>query len=253
MKTLNFLIFIGASIFWFSCAEVREEITINKNGSGTYEVSSDIIPMMRTMMESFASMMPDSVQTDSAATTQKIEEMIWKDFPEEVDSIINVSNELPPEVKDDPVKTAMVENITMYMRGGRKQGVMLTGLEYNFKDSEDLNQFQNLLDEYSQKDQRGGQLPASKSEVKITSSSFYRLSKFSEPLPEKQDEAMASLFKDLQLMTFYTVINFPRKIKRVDLKGYTIVDQSDKSVTLKYDIEHALFQGQSSEINRELK
>lgn len=222
-----------------SCGEMREEITIQSNGSGTYDISSDMIPMMRSMMEGFAKMSDsEDEELDSAALAAKVDEMLWKDFGDEIDSIMSFDEKLPEEIANDPEKMALIENAQMYMRGGRTKGYLKTGLTYSFNNVDDFRKFMELSEESTRGDQKAGILFGDfETTIKMTSTSFFRSTtktKSDEEEDKPNLDDLNAMFKDLSIVT---VINTPKKIKSLDVKTYEIVEQQAKSVTLRYRLE----------------
>lgn len=233
-----FYFFIIGAILMSSCGEMREEITINPNGSGTYDISADVIPMMRGMMEGFAQMsIAEGEEADSATIAAKVDEMLWKDFGDEIDSVMSFDEKIPENIKSDPEKMALIENAEMYMRGGKSKGYLLSGLTLNFKNADDLQKLMELSKESTENDPKASMLFAnSNTTMKISKNSFFRSS-----VREEDDttdtptlDELTSLFDDFSIIT---VINTPKKIKSVKVKAYEVVKQTNKSVTLKYDLE----------------
>jgi len=227
-----------------SCGETKEEITINNDGSGTYEVSADVIPMIRSMMQSFAQFgMEEGEEVDSAKLAAKVEEMVWKDFPGEVDSTLSVDPEVLETYKDDPEKLALINQTTMYMKGGRDKGYVKTGLLFHFKNPEELELFTQMMEESSDDNEKTKLFSHTNTTLKLTKNSFYRSSMQTKPL--ESDSAVAALDALFEDATIITQINFPKKIKKVKVKTYEILKQGDKSLVLKFDPAKAIKEGKS--------
>jgi len=234
-----------------ACGEVTEEITIKNDSSGSYEVSSDMIPMMRQMMYGIAKMsVEEGEEVDSLELVERAEKLVWKDFPDEVDSTLSIDSELPPEVKDDPKAMALLEQTTMYMRGGKKKGYMKTGVKFNFNNDQEFKDFMELMEENSSKDKKANMLGQPEIEMKITPKLFVRTSKAENVSEDDATPQLASLLADMQMIT---IINFDRKIKNVELVHYDIIEQSAKSIKLKYNLVEAMEDGTKSEIRIDLK
>lgn len=233
-----YLLLVSA-ILLASCGEMKEEITIKADGSGVYDVSADMIPMMRGMMEGFAKMgLAEGEDADSATIAAKVDEMLWKDFGDDIDSVISFNDKIPENIKNDPKKMAILENAEMYMRGGKSKGYLLTGMTLDFENSDQLLELMEMSKESTENDPKVAMLfGSSNTTMEITKDSFYRST-----IREKDDEdndtpnpdELTSLFNDFSIVT---VINTPKKIKSVEVKTYEVIKQSDKSVTLKYNLE----------------
>ena len=241
---------ILAVVLLSSCGEIKEEITVNADGSGSYGVSADMIPMMRTMMYSFAKMSAEEGM-DSMDIMAQVEEQLWKDFPEEIDSVLSIDQRLDEDIRNDPTKMALIEKSTMFMRGGKSKGYMITGLEFEFADDEEFSKFMAVVQEGQQKDKQAGMLGETSQELKITPKSFYRKSTQIKELDDSKFPGSTSAMLDE--MNIYTVLKFEKKIKSIDVKGYDIVEKSDNEVKLKFDFTKRVNKGDYSEIKIQLK
>ncbi len=240
---------VGLSLL-VSCGEIREEITIDKDGSGTYQVTADMIPMMRNMMYGFAKMSAEE-GADSLEIMAQVEEQIWSQFPEEVDSVLVFDDKIDAEIRNDPAKMALVDQATVFMRGGKSKGYLRTGLEFLFDNGKQFNDFLQIMAEGQKKDQKAGMIGETQAEVKITPKSFYRkTTQVSDGDGSALSDQATALLSD---MKFLTILQFPRKIKKVNVTGYTIVEQSDKKITLQLDLLQRRKTGDYSEIDIKLK
>ncbi|MBL6445612.1 hypothetical protein JMN32_04785 [Fulvivirga sp. 29W222] len=246
------LLFFASLILLASCGEVREEITFNKGGDGTYEVSTDIVPMMKKMMQSTVKLASQGgEELDSAELAAKVEEMIWKDYPDKIDSVISLESNLTPEMKNDPKIMSMVGKTTAYMKGSREEGFIKTGIKFDFSNSDEFISFMDMVEENGQKNEQKNPLGKTKTEITVTSKSFVRTVEYLDKPESDESNALALLM--LQEMNIITVLNFPKKIDKVDVTHYEIIERSDRSVTLKYDIIKAMQSDDQSEIRIKLK
>ena len=240
MKLSNqnpFVLFIFSVFLLTSCGEMKEEIVIDEDGSGFYEVSFDMIPMMRGMMQGMSQLTDeDMTEADSLEMIAAVEEQIWAQFPDEVDSTMDLQQGIPPEVRDSPEKMAVVEKASAFMRGGKSKGYLLTGVNYKFDDAEDLMKFYELSREGNKGDPKMDMLMGNTdTELVITANSFFRSQKVAQSDEEDQPdiEVIKKFFKDGGITTVITV---PGKIKKLNVKTYEIVEQTKNSVTLKIDM-----------------
>lgn len=249
MKFPIILTLLCSILLLSSCGDIKEEITIQEDGSGEYILSTDMIPMMRNMMKGFATMaMTEEEKLDSNAVNATIEEMLWKDFKGEIDSTLDISSKIPEDIKKDPSKMALINQTHAFMRGSKEKGYMLMGMNYSFKSSKDFTELQKLIEEGQKKDKKGSLFGESKTETKITNTSFYRSSKQTKPAKE-EDPSVSAMMKMFDSMNMYTTINFPRKIKTIQVSTYEIVSKTEKSVTLKYNLLKALETGNTVTID----
>ncbi|MEL7148948.1 MAG: hypothetical protein AAFO69_21415 [Bacteroidota bacterium] len=219
-----------------SCGEMKEEIIIEKDGSGFYEMSFDMIPMMRNMMVGVSFMAQEDLsEEDSLALLAKVEEKLWSEFPDEVDSIMDISQGVPPEIKNDAAKMAVVEKTNAFMRGGKKKGYLLSGVNYRFDSAEDLQNFYTIFKEGNKRDPKMSMLMKnSDTETVITSNSFFRSQTMDQS--DEQDQNYDKIKQFFEGTSVTTVITTPKKIKKVNVKTYKVVAQTDKSVTVEMDM-----------------
>lgn len=238
-----FFILLGLA----SCGNIVEEINLEKDGSGSYEVKTDIIPatvnMTVTFTKMFAAMDTTNV-IDVDSLTAAVQEKVWEDFGDgEVDSIIDMANEIPDSLKDDPEYLAFVERVNVFMRGSKEKGYMNMGMEFNFTDGDDyqfmLNKFEEI--QSSQGDQKTGSplddLSSVRSRVTIESDKKHFVRKTEYLNPIESEEEVEGLQEMLGDGKFITVVNTKRKIKKVNAKHIKRVE--DYSVTFEYDFIEA--------------
>ena len=249
MKFSTILTLLCGILLLTSCGDIKEEITFKEDGSGNYTISTDMIPMMRNMMKGFATMgMTEEEKLDTAAVTAKLEAMLWKDFKGEIDSTLDISSKIPEDIKKDPSKMALINQAHMFMRGSQEKGYMNMGMDYTFKNTKNLTELLTIIEEGQKKDKKGSLFGESKTETKITNTSFYRSSKQTKPVKE-EDASVMAMMKMFESMNLYTTLNFPRKIKSVTVSTYEVVSKTDKSVTLKYNLLKALEKGNAVTID----
>lgn len=225
-----------------SCGNVVEEITIEADGTGTYEIKTDIIPatvnMAVTMTKMFSSI--DSTKTLNEDSLQMaVLEEVWADFgDEEIDSTLDVMSQMPDSLLKTDADRKYAEGMNMFMRGSRDKGYMNMGVEYAFADAEDFQGFMEFwerLQASSGNQQTGSPLDdlgdmRSKVEIVQTSNSFSRKTEYLNPIEDDSElEGMAELLGDGK---YITVVKTKRKIKKVN--GEHIKDIDDYSVTFEY-------------------
>lgn len=244
MKTFKLLAALLVSAFLFtSCGDIVEEIHLEKNGSGTYEVYTDMIPtaveMATEMTMKFAGAFDSTKVLDEDSIRAHATEMVWRDFPDQLDSTYSysdgsdsVSGVHDPEGYGDRAKG--------FMRGGRSVGYMMMGMTFPFDDDDDLTGFSNFAEDVMEADKKVGLkgLSQSKSNVKFT----YEKKKFAREMStvEKNDLTdEEKMFFDMLTKgasgTYRTVVHTPRKIKEV--KGDGIEKIEDYKVTFAYDLK----------------
>ena len=232
------ILFILSAILVTSCGQMKEEIIIEKGGTGSYEMSFDMIPMMRGMMLGMSQMADEGMMgPDSLEMMAKLEEQIWSKFPDEVDSTMDLSQGVPPEVRDNPAKMAIVKKATGFVRGGKNKGYLLSGVNYQFESVDDLKAFYEISREGNKGNPKMDMLMGkTDTEMIITSNRFFRSQKIEQEEDEEDEQDLSSIEKFFEGAGITTVITVPKKIKKINVKTYEIVKRKGNSVTLKIDI-----------------
>ena len=206
-----------------SCMDLLEEITLNKDGSGTYFMEMD----MAKMMEKVAAMMPEEKRAEMA------EKGFMKDDDlKELDSMVTVMN--------------AIDGINNY-------AYQTEGFKVSFSfDFDDLNTFSQAMNQfYSQNNSMPGP-PGMKGlgqssmsiEQKGNKYTFNRAAleeaeasddeKSSEE-KEKMEKMMGMFGTMMEGGTYTSIINFPGKAK-VSGNKYATLSKDKKTMTIKADI-----------------
>ena len=230
MKFQHLLWSFITTLLLTSCGDFTEEITINEDGSGKMEFYTDLVPFMSKTMAAFASMGEESDQLSEEELDKKVENMIWEKMGAEIDSVIDYTDKIPPEIKNDPVKYEIVKRMTGFMKGGKKEGKINTGIAFPYKDNTDLANFISVLEESQEKDPQARLMGDGKSKYTTTKNSFRRTIVYNNEDKEASQIPMEA-FKD---MKYYVIINTPKKIKNIT--GSNIKSQTDKQVIFEYNI-----------------
>ncbi len=245
---LRFVTMITVVALFSSCGDVEEEIVFNADGSGSYRMSTDMIPMMREMMMALSEIgLAEGESPDSMA----IEEMIWEDFPEEVDSVMHYDEQIPDSIKNDPKKLAMFEQASWFMKGGRKHGYMMSGVTYEFKDLQEFIDFSHVMEDLSKDGEEGKMFKEVSTVYEVTPTLFYRSSSAASlDLSDVENQEALGLFGDSRIVTRIT---FARPIKNVEVETYKIEHQGKKTLELSYTFKEAFTGGKPTTIRVELK
>ncbi len=242
-----------------ACDNMTEEITLNEDGSGTYEVYTDMVAGLKSssaLMSMMGSAMQEADSTfagDEAAVDFKkeLEDKFWKDFGDEpVDSLMNflqmMKNEnngtLPDSIKNDPAKLALFENMNIHVWGSRDKDILNTGMLFNFKN---LNEIDDMFDAMEQnKSSQGamGMNPMAMSGLDgMNPETDYKFGKkvFSRKTTmniakEMNEEDMAFMKMMFPNAKSRTIVHLPKKAKKI--KGDHMVSKDGKTVIFEYDL-----------------
>lgn len=216
---------------------MTEEIYLNNDGSGEYKVYTNMIPGMVQMMTVFAAM-DTTFQGSPEDLAAMVEEKIWEDFPAEVDSIMDTSNQkIPDEIKDDPEKLAMLGKIENFMKGSKAKGYMNAGMRFKFADMDELNKFMVLArDSQTGRDKELSNMNNVETETDFTYKKrcLKRVMTYTVNESEEEEEGLGNakeMFGDAKLVT---IVHLPKNVKSVKGNGMTV--KNDKKVIFEYNL-----------------
>jgi len=240
----NIVALLAGLVLLCSCGDIVEEIHINEDGSGSYDVSFDMaegmVGMMREMTIAMSGKEEKDLDLDSLDTA--INEKIWEDFPAELDSVIDMSDRIPDSIRQDEKYTHFIEHSKMYMRGAKAKKEMRMGVDYQFKDDKDLNEYFRYLGKLDsqQGGQKGGEglggnpLASSDCEYIFSSKSFKRISPAQNLIKGEKKEMKEFFEKMYGKSTYTTVVHLPRDIAKV--KGKGVKQKSARTVVFEYPL-----------------
>lgn len=241
MKKIKFLILL----LLFSCASVTEEIYLNNDGSGEYLVYTDVISSTRGMMLGMMSSIYPDASADSLR--QIIDDQIWADMSDEVDSLIDFSTRVPDSIKNDPDKQKYLERMEMFMKGSKKDGFLNSGMSYRFQAVAELEDFVEFMNE-NQSATSGGMgmdLPNMKVKYSFDGKSFSRTTVMDEAI-EMNDSTMMMLSTMLEGAKSRLIIHLPREVKMASKSQ--LFEQSGKDVVYEFDLLKVINGEQSTDI-----
>ncbi len=223
-----------------SCDNMVEEITLKEDGSGTYNMYTDAITSQRTMAKQMAMMFTEEdsyINIDSL--DEAIDQRIWANMPEVVDSVMDIQKEMPDSIKNDPRFADLVAGMQGYMRGSKKEGVMNTGMEMDFKDIKTLNRFDEFLQESSKGSGKAGgqmgdmEMGDTKTEFSLSDNSFSKqIIRLKEADVNEEDRKMMEMM--MGAGKFTTIVHLPRAAKSVK-QDHELSDDK-KTVTFEYNM-----------------
>ncbi|UTW63582.1 hypothetical protein KFE98_05375 [bacterium SCSIO 12741] len=247
MKALKMILGLALTLSLFSCGNVTEEITIKEDGSGTYHVEYDMIPMMKQMsfqmIKAFSALDTTKPAKSDEEIMAKVEEMIWAKFPEKIDSIIDYKEILPDSILNDKKKMAVIENANGFLRGGKEEGVLMSGMDYRFSNISELEAFFELMEKNNPEARKtqGLNLSGKTSAYTFKKRLISRTSKKSKSKGDEEEKTPEEKAKEEKMMeemfgegTFRTVINLPKEVESV--KGTNVISQEGKKVVLEYSM-----------------
>lgn len=237
MKSLRYLLLFLATTSLYSCDNITEEIYINPDGSGEYVFYTDMIPGITKMTTEMAILFQDSLSSDSLDLS--LEESIWKDFPDVIDSIIDYANIIPDSVLSDPENKEIIEKMKFFMEGGRSKGYVNMGFRFGFKDFAELEDVLKKVEDNQHGGGAGGGMMPELDEMRtaieyeLKENVLKRKTIFlSKPDFQQTDVEMLKLFMADAKMK--TIVHTPKKVKTAS--GTNAKKLTDTSVMFEYDM-----------------
>lgn len=249
MKLFRIGLLVMSLALFTACGNYTEEFTLKADGSGTYTVYTDVVTGSIEMGAQMASMFAEDEMTEKQLDSLKqgVADKIWEDFPGEIDSVLDLTSELPDSFLNYGNNRAYAERMVMYMRGSKEKGYVNAGVEFNFKDGEDYAEFTNYFENMQNSSGKGGSSSMLGSLSNTKSDPTYNFEKkgFKRTVKYTFTESAESdpnAEKMLAMMggngTYQTIVNTERKIKKV--KGDHIKSQEDYRVVFEYPFLESL-------------
>ncbi len=238
MKTLQLFLIIFSTLLLASCS-FTEELTFNKDGSGTYNLNMDM-SAMTAMMGS----MKDSTQAN--AMEKKDTLINFKDLIEENKVEIDTMSE------ESKMVIESLKNMKMRMQMDEAEGLFLMDMFMDFKN---INEIQNINEVIAkaqslQSDQLSEAPTNQKVTFEYTKKLFKRkveLIKLSAEEQKKFDENNAQYAMFMAGSKYKLKYTFPKKIKKVNQKE-AVISEDQKTVTYEVDFEKAINEPKSLEL-----
>ena len=211
MKRIFIYLLSTCLLSMMSCLDIEEEITINTDGSGMYEVRMDMTEAVKMIM----AMAPDSVKEEGMTEDDILQAMAdSQGATGEMQAAIDALNE-----KDG------ISNASQSLEGG------VFTMSYNFRDFTTLTSALKDNGEGGAIDNPFGMTQPVFSGKK----GLFSRSQSSEE-PAEQDEEMAQAMEMMEMMmgdaTYTTIYNFPGKIKKSTNKEASY-SNGNKTITVK--------------------
>lgn len=246
MKIIKSLFLLSTIVLLTSCGNYTEEITINEDGSGTYHLYSDVISGSLNMAVNMSTMFVKEPLTEAQLDSVRsvVENKVWEDFPDEVDSVIDLMKEMPDSLINYGDNKKHLERMVAYMKGSRDKGYINFGMEYSFKNKDEFLEYMEFLQKAKDEDKGDGPTGLLNSLSTTDSKTKYVLNdkKFSRSVRYTKKEGDGTMGKMLDMFggegRYTTVIKTKKKIKKVKAKN--IKSQSHYEVVLEYNFKNAL-------------
>lgn len=197
-----------------SCINMLEELSLNKDGSGTYSITFDMSglfsdPMMKGMME-------EMLQSEEGLK-------LGKGLSEEMDTVIRFSD-MPADARQKLDRPEFWEKVAMHIVMSETKKKMETKLSLEFSSAEDIAYFYKNLDKLSL-DEESGMTGGGMSEFMPAAGLFKVAKRKLQRLPAPKvknmvnEEEMAMVKMFFATATYKTVYHLPGKVKKTSIPG----------------------------------
>ncbi|MEL7221318.1 MAG: hypothetical protein AAGJ93_08370 [Bacteroidota bacterium] len=238
MKYLSYLVCLALAITTSGCFEMLEDIYLNNDGTGKYQITVDMSGMFDDPF--MGEMMKKSIAEQTGG-----EEL-------EIDSLINFSEispgGLPPTLTDNDRELIGCTEIRMRMSEKEKIGNII--FSFPFESMDDLNDFQETFARLQEESEpgsgamsgllSGGISNGNKTKWSLSGRTLNRdvnTAAVAEEMEDMDDETMEMMKMFLADATFTTTYHLPGKVKKCSIPGASV---DGKMVSLTYSILDAM-------------
>ena len=201
---------------------ITEEIFINEDGSGRYNVYTNEVPLLKQAI------MMRLQETDSKNLEKKAEEEIWANHPANFNEASNPLNKVNKKLLDDSQRK-LLRNITNFTIGNKLKNTIDSGVMCKFNNLEELSQLMDLLRTDPLQSLETVQLKETNSVFELSSNKFTK-----QTLVANKNSTSTSLKKG----TLTTNLYLPNDVKKV--KGANLKSKKGRLVSFEYDLSEVL-------------
>lgn len=223
MRKLNLLILLLAVFSLQSCFDVVEKMSVNKNGSGKYELTYDLGSMMSNGM--MKEMLKESLQSEEGPFANM---MVGGSV--EMDTVINLKDS-PLAAEMDGEMPKVLEKAQMAMQLSETQGTFKMILSLDFDKVAEIAEFYKALQETGDEQQGFGAMMPSNGLFQLQGKTLTRqpmdLSAVNQSMGD--DESMGMMKMMMAGASYTTVYEFPKKVKSTTIPDAEV---GKKSVTV---------------------
>ncbi|MFT6936354.1 MAG: hypothetical protein ACJA1N_000650 [Saprospiraceae bacterium] len=234
MKKLKLLVIVAITIMATSCISIIEELTLNKDGSGTFSYTIDITALMELGVMDQARSMTEEIGDDKI----------------EVDTVMNAYLTMEANGQlEDMEKPEFWKKVRLISKISEKEKVGNISFILDFDKIEEVDFFLKNLSKLLETDETAEMLGSMGLIGNSGAGSPFTFKKklFSKSLTRAKQESSSELSKVmeeeggemmkmmLQGAEYTTVVNLPGKTKKVS-NAKSITSNDDKTVTLSVDL-----------------
>ncbi len=227
-KITVYLLVVVLLFFSTSCLDIVEEMHLNKDGSGRYELVFDMSSIMSGgMLEMLKGMAGDSESSGENIL----------DGPLEMDTVIYMKD-APASVREKLDRPDFLNKVSMFIQMSEEKEVMITRMVLDFDSMDDIDYFYKNLDKLGEGNDQLGDVFGGNSFLPISDKLFKLKGKLLERLPVKNngqtlnEEEMDMVKMMLASAKYTTKYHFPGKVKsstiaNAKIDGKTLIKEVD--------------------------
>lgn len=203
---------------------ITEEIFINEDGSGRYNVYTNEVPMLKQAIM----MRLQAENTDVKTIEKQAEEEIWANHPANFNEASNPLNKANKKLLDES-KRKLLRNITNFTIGNKLKNTIDSGVMCKFNNLDELSKLMDLL--------RTDPLQTLTTIEIKESNSVFELSnnKFTKQTLRLNKKSTETAF---QKGTLTTNLYLPDNVKKV--KGNNLKNKKGRMVSFEYNLSEVL-------------
>lgn len=221
----HLLLIAGLAMFLPSYHNITEEIFINEDGSGRYNVYTNEVPMLKQAIM----MRLQTEKSQSENLEKEAEKEIWSNHPSNFNEATNPLKRAKKEVLADKNKRKLLRNITNFTIGNKFKNTIDSGVMCKFDNLEELSQLMDLLRTNPLQSLTDLQLEKVISKFQLSSNKFTK---------QTISSAKKSPATAMQAGTFTTNLYLPKDVKKV--KGNNLKHKKGRLVTFEYQLSEVL-------------
>ena len=250
MKLFRIGLLSTCIMLFAACGNYVEEYSLKSDGSGLYNVYSDVISGSADMGTALAIEFSDEDLTAGQIDSIKkvVTETIWEQYPGKTDSIVDLLAVLPDSFLDYKNNRKYAERLVVYLNGSKERGFVNMGAQVSFRNTEDFLEFSEFFERLQNvkiSGSSGASLVGNFSETKsktdyvLNEKSFGRSVTFSEVEMDDIEPTTGLMMEVLgKNGTYTTIVHTAKKIMSVT--GENVVSQEDYKVVFEYPLSEYL-------------
>ena len=223
MRKISFVLVAALAILSSGCFNVFEELSLNRDGSGTYSMKMDLSQFISD--DFMKNMLQEAMnQEEAAAGLRDLEQ----------DSLIYF-NSLPEELRNSTGRPEFWDNVTMQIKVSDKSDEFFTLMTVKFKDISDIDFFFKNVSTMLAENGAGGMLPSDiipgGAAFQVGKNSITRLETNMESSEELEGEEMEMFKMFMSDSKYTTVYKLPGSVKKTTIQGAKVSGSTVKVET----------------------